>query len=92
MGRHVLVCLVLACMMMIPAASVPAADNSPPEGFTSLFNGKDLSGWKVPDGDNGHWRVVDSVLITMRRARPRGTEICGPNASSSTLSCTWSGA
>jgi hypothetical protein len=23
-----------------------AADNSPPEGFTALFNGKDLSGWK----------------------------------------------
>jgi hypothetical protein len=23
-----------------------AADNSPPEGFTLLFNGKDLSGWK----------------------------------------------
>jgi hypothetical protein len=23
-----------------------AADNTPPEGFTALFNGKDLSGWK----------------------------------------------
>jgi hypothetical protein len=27
-------------------ASLPAADNTPPEGFTALFNGKDLSGWK----------------------------------------------
>lgn len=44
------------------SAALQAADNSPPEGFTSLFNGKDLSGWKVPEGDNGHWRVVDGVI------------------------------
>ena len=28
----------------------------------SLFNGKDLSGWKVPAGDNGHWKVVEGVI------------------------------
>ncbi len=28
------------------AAPAFAADNTPPEGFTALFNGKDLSGWK----------------------------------------------
>ena len=32
------------------------------EGFISLFNGKDLSGWKIPEGDNGHWKVVDGVI------------------------------
>lgn len=31
-------------------------------GFEPLFNGKDLAGWKVPVGDNGHWRVVDGVI------------------------------
>jgi 3-keto-disaccharide hydrolase len=31
-------------------------------GFTSLFNGRDLTGWKVPAGDNGHWRVLDGVM------------------------------
>ena len=31
-------------------------------GYTSLFNGKDLSGWIVPDGDNGHWSVIDGVI------------------------------
>jgi 3-keto-disaccharide hydrolase len=30
--------------------------------FVSLFNGKDLSGWKIPEGDNGHWKVVDGVI------------------------------
>jgi type 1 glutamine amidotransferase len=39
-----------------------AADNTAPKGFVSLFNGKDLRGWKVPDGDNGHWKVLDGVI------------------------------
>jgi hypothetical protein len=33
-----------------------------PAGYTSLFNGKDLSGWKVPEKDNSHWKVVDGVI------------------------------
>ncbi len=32
------------------------------DGFTSLFNGKDLTGWKIPEGDNGHWKVVDGAI------------------------------
>lgn len=28
----------------------------------ALFNGRDLSGWRVPQGDNGHWKVVDGVI------------------------------
>jgi hypothetical protein len=32
------------------------------EGYTELFNGKDLTGWMVPDGDNGHWSVIDGVI------------------------------
>ena len=32
------------------------------DGFTSLFNGRDFTGWKVPAGDNGHWRIVDGVI------------------------------
>ncbi len=31
-------------------------------GFTSLFNGRDLAGWRVPAGDNGHWKVIDGVI------------------------------
>jgi hypothetical protein len=38
------------------------AQEAPPAGFVSLFNGKDLAGWRVPPGDNGHWRVVDGVI------------------------------
>ena len=32
------------------------------DGFVSLFNGRDFTGWKVPEGDNGHWKVVDGVI------------------------------
>lgn len=39
-----------------------AAQASQEAGFVSLFNGKDLTGWKVPPGDNGHWKVVDGVI------------------------------
>jgi len=33
-----------------------------PAGYTSLFNGKDFTLWKVPVGDNGHWKIVNGVI------------------------------
>ena len=44
------------------AGESPAAGSEPPPGFTALFNGKDFSGWKVPEGDGGHWKVLDGVI------------------------------
>jgi hypothetical protein len=43
-----------------------------PAGFVSLFNGRDLAGWKVPDGDNGHWKVVDGVIDYDARSEATG--------------------
>ena len=40
----------------------PRAQQAAPAGFVSLFNGNDLSGWKIPEGDNGHWKVVGGVI------------------------------
>lgn len=34
----------------------------PPDGFVSVFNGRDFAGWVVPEGDNGHWKIVDGVI------------------------------
>lgn len=31
--------------------------------WVDLFNGRDLEGWKVVDGDEQRWSVVDGVLI-----------------------------
>ncbi|HYE19485.1 MAG TPA: DUF1080 domain-containing protein [Tepidisphaeraceae bacterium] len=39
-----------------------AKDDAPPAGFVSLFDGKTLDGWKLPEGDNGHWKIVDGVI------------------------------
>lgn len=32
------------------------------KGWVRLFNGKDLSGWKVP-GPNPYWKVVDGAIV-----------------------------
>lgn len=58
-----LIPLMLALVLSAGIASTNATQTAPDaDGFVSLFNGKDLTGWKVPVGDNGHWRVVDGVI------------------------------
>lgn len=48
-----------------------AADESR-EGWTSLFNGKDLTGWKAPD-PNPFWKAVDGVLVGENDAAKKGS-------------------
>ncbi len=36
--------------------------NTPPPGFTALFNGKDLTNWKCDDAVKAHWTVRDGIL------------------------------
>lgn len=54
---YTLFLVVAAAVVVSTAAAGQSAD-----GFVPLFNGRDLTGWKVPAGDNGHWRVVDGVI------------------------------
>jgi hypothetical protein len=54
--------LLTAVLLALVLAAPAAAQTAPPAGFVSLFNGKDFAGWKVPEGDNGHWKVVDGVI------------------------------
>lgn len=53
-------------------ASFSAWGAEPVPGFTPLFNGKDFTGWRVPEGDNGHWRVVDGVIDYDARSEAKG--------------------
>src|SRR5205823_5221537 len=46
----------LSLLLLVPLPLVSAADE---EGFVSLFNGKDLTGWK---GDTNYWSVRDGAL------------------------------
>lgn len=38
----------------------------------ALFNGRDLSGWKIPQGDNGHWQVINRVIDYDARSESLG--------------------
>lgn len=51
-----------AVVALAAPACATAQAGDPPAGFRSLFNGRDLSGWRIPEGDGGHWRVVDGVI------------------------------
>jgi hypothetical protein len=60
--RSLLALLVPTLVATLACSAVRADDANAPEGFVSLFNGKDFTGWKVPEGDNGHWKIVDGVI------------------------------
>jgi hypothetical protein len=62
--------LVAGLALLLAVAAGAGAGNAP-EGFTPLFNGKDLTGWKVPEGDNGHWKVKDGVIDYDARSESR---------------------
>jgi hypothetical protein len=51
-----------AAIALSLAAAASAIADQPADGFKSLFNGKDFTGWIVPEGDNDHWRVIDGVI------------------------------
>jgi hypothetical protein len=53
---------VVSALAFVAGPLVPGAHSQAPAGFVSLFNGRDLSGWTVPEGDNGHWKVIDGVI------------------------------
>ena len=40
----------------------PSELNVPPKGFTALFNGKDLTGWKASPKAKEAWSIEDGVL------------------------------
>jgi len=52
--------VILIAMFTIFTAS--SSDTSSDEEWVRLFNGEDLTGWMVPEGDNGHWKVIDGVI------------------------------
>lgn len=59
---------VIVVVALVAAAGAIAADNAPPEGFTALFNGKDLTGWGTRDGKPAtaqqvaEWKVEDGII------------------------------
>jgi hypothetical protein len=54
-------CFAAASAVLMALTAVASTGGAASE-FVPLFNGRDFSGWKIPAGDNGHWRVVDGVI------------------------------
>lgn len=63
--KSVLITLFSAAILIVSTGCTPgdsdtAANNE--NEFVTLFNGNNLSGWVIPEGDNGHWKVIDGVI------------------------------
>src|SRR5271165_2094762 len=54
-------CFAPLALVVCALAAAPAADK-PPEGFVPLFNGKDLTGWKVLNGKMDVWGADKDIL------------------------------
>jgi hypothetical protein len=53
------------CCLSLMLAAAPAlvtADDKATDGWISLFNGKDLTGWKA--SEKVEWKVVDGLIVT----------------------------
>jgi hypothetical protein len=60
--KAALTCLLTMVLMMIAAGTIRAEEKPADVKLEPLFNGKDLSGFKVPE-PNVWWKVVDGVLV-----------------------------
>jgi hypothetical protein len=64
-----LVALAFASLLLEPVCN---AQGEVEDGFTQLFNGRDLAGWVAPEGDGGHWQVLDGVIDYDSRSESKG--------------------
>lgn len=74
--KRIKILLTSVCFLCINLGAVLAQDRCiyEEEGYTKLFNGKDLSGWVIPTGDNGHWSVIDGVIDYDARSEADGNK------------------
>src|SRR4030042_5788943 len=72
------VLLGVTAIIVAAGVGVPAGQTGeqkmdvPPAGFKALFNGKDFTGGKVPEGDGGHWKVIDGVIDYDAQSQAKG--------------------
>jgi len=59
--KHLSLGLFVGSLMACGSGASTAPAQAEP-AFTVLFNGKDFTNWKVPEGDNGHWKIVNGVI------------------------------
>jgi hypothetical protein len=65
--------LALVCTALVALSAARAAETAAPN-FVSIFNGKDLTGWK-PNGDPSIWSVQDGALVGRSNPQRKGSTI-----------------
>ena len=60
----ILVFISMSMMSFLSLKSPTIADDKPDKGFVPLFNGKNLEGWKVYNGQESAWGTEDGLLFT----------------------------
>ena len=62
--RHTLVpmCLIAACSAACSFKQTDVSSGISEHAYVSIFNGKDLSGWKMTPDVRAHWEVLDGVI------------------------------
>lgn len=67
----------LLSLLILSAPVLAAPDNTPPEGFVALFNGKDLSGWKglpVKEGLDNPFKRAQASPDVLKKAQAAADE------------------
>jgi hypothetical protein len=64
----------VACVAVLSASSLVSAAEMATPVFTTIFNGKDLTGWK-PNGDPSIWTVKNGILVGTNNAKREGSTI-----------------
>ena len=62
----------LASLAAIALASLTLADSPPTEALPSIFNGRDLTGWQMPN-EPAYWSVVDGAIVGQSDDRKLGS-------------------
>ncbi len=75
--RVVSVIFLLFLLSFTTSCSNTVKMESPEEGFVSLFNGKDLTGWQKHEGQNkGKWFVEDGAIVGIQYPPGKGGFLC----------------
>ncbi|HMP02071.1 MAG TPA: DUF1080 domain-containing protein [Gemmatales bacterium] len=71
----------LAASLLASASTRATASAMDDDGFVSLFNGRDFTGWRIPGGPEGPWSVRDGVIHGDVRQAVRGDQTLWTEAS-----------
>ena len=66
MGKGTMLVLALISGLSLTGCQLFESSHHDPfaaQGFVSLFNGKDLSGWKLTDEEDPGWKVEDGAIV-----------------------------